>query len=377
MATNIYNKLPGATVAADIMTRPLHSAYWISTGKHLFPLAKPLLSKEQVFSCIAMLESGMYNLPPNDLKDVMAISARNLLYVSKALLCDPYDAAHLDDIKLVLGNVGRNGMVLMVAPLAPQVRSSGMEHWEHVKHEPFMFHGDNCFTSTSLHLSFTGYELPLRIGAHGHIDHDVVIVETVISVHDRGKWVGDIDVLALYEQKNILLRRFKQDVGCCHADRLYRQEKLTSMDNWEELLDVPEDMGRGNIGIVRAHDNWQARQASACISIQKGLQTVILPPQSVCWRCCCTTDWQWVPPTPRSISPSEDRKLIKLHDTKPVAGENLDNSSDEPGDSDESDSSSGSDSSTITIVPFEAPDVSALVWEHDSITRLHTQVMIY
>ena len=305
LATKVYNGLPGATIAADIIKRPLHTAHWLPIGETLFPHSEPLLKRENLFSCIAMLESDKYNLPPDDLKEVMAISARNLLCVSQALLCDPYETSHIHDVTLIIGNVGRSGMILMVAPIAPRLRAMDMEHWEIINHNPFDFQKDDSFPSTTLHLSFTDYELSLKVDDHGSIDHDAAIVETVISVHDKGKWIGDIDVLALYQLDNGLLRRAPRDNCCSHSDRLEHGGRLTSIAKLKELIDIPEDLGQGNIGVIRAYDNWQARQAAACISLQRGFQTVILPPQSLCWSCCCTVEWQWMSPAFPLVSPIE------------------------------------------------------------------------
>ncbi|MCJ1397650.1 hypothetical protein MMC11_000846 [Xylographa trunciseda] len=381
IATRIYDGLPGATVAADIIIQPLHSAHWIPIEEIIFPHPKPLLKRENVFSCIAMLESGTYNIPPDDLKEVMAISARNSLYVSQALLCDPYETSHINDVTLILGNVGRSGMVLMVAPIAPRLRAMDLQHWEVVNHDAFTFQEDDCFPSTTLHLSFTDYELPLKIGDHGAIDHDVAIVETVISVHDGGKWIGDIDVLALFQSNNHLLRRFQHDTECSHSDRVHHKGRLTSIASWEEIIDAPEDLGQDNIGVLRAHNNWQARQAAACISIQRGFQTVILPPQRICWNCCCTAEWEWVPPLPPSVLSKEAVNTANAPDTEAGTTEKL--VQDLPDDSegsdqaDGSDSSTGSDDSNVTTIPFETPDAYESILEFDSITRLQTQVMIY
>lgn len=42
--------------------------------------------------------------------------------------------------------------------------------------------------------------MPFTVGQRGAIDNDIVIVETAISIHDRGRWVGNIDALSLYKK---------------------------------------------------------------------------------------------------------------------------------------------------------------------------------
>ena len=54
---------------------------------------------------------------------------------------------------------------------------------------------ENSFRSTSLHLAFKGYMLPINVGERGSLTHEAHFVETVISVYEAGEWVADLDVL--------------------------------------------------------------------------------------------------------------------------------------------------------------------------------------
>src|SRR5271156_1560081 len=111
-------------------------------------------------------------------------------------------------------------------------------------------------------------------------------IESLVEVHDRGHWVADIDVLG--QLRNGLFGR----VSCiCQEERLGASTRfpdnspfgqgLIAADNWEELLD------RENMEIVvRAHRNWQARLATAAVSVRHGYPTWVLP-DTVCWGCAC------------------------------------------------------------------------------------------
>jgi len=66
------------------------------------------------------------------------------------------------------------------------------------------------------------------------------------------------------------------------------------------LIDSPPE-----IGVVRAHKNWQARLASAALSLQRGHETRILPSE-ICWTCCCA-----LPPLPH---PTEDQNKVSPAD---------------------------------------------------------------
>lgn len=294
----LYQTLSGATIGIEIISRPLHTAHWIPDDKEIFPRPlRTLLPRANALACVAMFDSGCYNLrPTEDMTYVMAISVRNSIYVSNALLSDPFDDSNVDNITLVVGNVGRTGMSLMVSPQDPRIKSSELNYWRQISHAEFDGNLQDSFETTSLHLSLTKYSMPLSIGNRGNnIDHNIAIVEAVISAHDRGKWVADLDILSVYQPHNRMLQRFTNvSLSDCpqHSDKEH-VHRLTSLDSWEELLDIPEDLGRTNIGIVRAHDNWLARLAATCISVQKRYRTVLLPSAAVCWHCCCKAQWWW------------------------------------------------------------------------------------
>jgi len=176
------------------------------------------------------------------------------------------------------------------------VKEVEIEKWNQVLHAPFDGASEDNFTSTSIHLSFTEYQMPFDVGNRGGIDNDLYFVETLISVLDRGKWVADLDVLALHRAQQTLLRRGAFDEKCLkHASSRFPKH-LISFDTWEEVLDTPEKLGQSFVGVVRAHESWMGRLAAACVSVQKGYRTVLLPPgydQIACWSCCLQHPWYW------------------------------------------------------------------------------------
>ena len=301
LASDVYNNLSGATISPGITERPLHTLHWVPKSDRFWKRKDRHLDRAQKFACIAYLESGIYNIPPSDLKEIIALSTRNTIYVSEALLKDPFKTQHRNGIARIIGNVGKTGMAMMVAPVASRIRPCDISSWRQISHNTFQGDREDCFGATSLHLSFTGFEMPFDVGRRGAIDTDIVVVEAVISVHDRGKWVGDIDVLRLYEPSlpmNHRLKRYYEDClppVCFHTkDFQSVPQRLTQIDNWEELLDIPDDLGKEHIGVVRAKDNWLARLAAACIAVQTNLRTVIIPSDdNICWACCCKQQWGW------------------------------------------------------------------------------------
>ena len=82
----------------------------------------------------------------------------------------------------------------------------------------------------------------------------------VVSVHDKGQWFADIDVLKATASSQLVVSRR------CHCGKKTQRtlHDYTSIDTFDELLDPPETPG-----IARAHNNWAARLAAVCIVLQK------------------------------------------------------------------------------------------------------------
>jgi hypothetical protein len=332
LATRTYEDLPGSTISLGIISTPLHDALWLP------PIGEQRLNRQQKFACIAMFESGTYNIEPTALDDVIAISSRNSIFASKLLHHDPSSIEHVDDITRVIGNVGKTGMVLMVAPQAPRLRKIDLNNFRLVSHAPFDGKSEDSFQSTSLHLRFTEFEMAFDIGQRGAIDKDLCLVETLIQVYDRDEWIADIDVLPLFRKNNDAIRRNTITCkGCSLASQTTEiPSSLVSIDNWEELLDAPKGLGKLNVAVFRAHDNWIARLAAACISLQRGFRIVINPVDKVCWSCCCRKKWGW----------SRETLVLSRHAAlNHFDSEDLDN--DDGDDSAEESSSSGSGSDTL------------------------------
>lgn len=238
---------------------------------------------ELSLSCIAMFESGKFDIDPLSLRAAMALAAGDSIYVSDALLSDPSSHISYCGIRRVLGNVGRPKMAFLVPPAAPKLRESDPTKWQLINHEVFDGKFTNSFSDTTLHLSFTGYEMPLDVGVRGLCDSQAVVLESLISANDRGEHVGDLDILAAFADSKLTVMN-----GCyhhasneeSHEDVKSRcQEVLTSLDCWDEFFDSPR-----SVGIFRASNNWQARLAATAASIQKGKRTLVLPPRP-CLQC--------------------------------------------------------------------------------------------
>lgn len=240
------------------------------------------LDRMESFACMIMFESGKFDLPPDQLQNVMAMSAGDSIFVASALLCDPSEEPEFQEIQRVMGNIGRPGIALLVPPGAPEISSPNIGEWNLINHDQFDGNLQDCFQDTSLHLSFTGAELPLSVGNSGKQDIEVYILETIVSVHERGKWVADLDILTALESPSLArIRPFDDhhENAECRGRGFEHCHPLTSLRSWSEFLDRPE-----KDGVFCMHNNWQARLAATAIAINQSNTAIILP-KDVCWGC--------------------------------------------------------------------------------------------
>jgi len=298
VAHKLYETLPGATVSLRIIEQNLLKAHWLpSSMKRILNLVStesrkdaykeiastPVeehikdMTRQDSFACVAMFESGHLNIDPSRLTEVIALCYENSIFVAEILLRDPSIDTSTLGLAHLVGNVGHAGMVFMVSPIEPRVRPA--------QHDPSLIDHlryDNSVADklqgTSLHLSFTTWKMPLDWETTGEIDQEVFLLESVVSVQDKGTWVADIDVLER-EREGIEILKFT--CGCLDA-HFPADADAVSLDTWEELLDPPPC-----VGIFRAKDNWAARLAAVSILIQQGRNhvAVIVDGDRVCWRC--------------------------------------------------------------------------------------------
>ena len=288
-AGRIYRHLPGATVSISIVDQ---SMWKVSYSDRL---SYRLADK---FACIAMFETGSHSVSSGKLESVMAMSSGNSIYVASALLQDPLEPNSYgpQGIVRIVGNIDHPGVVMLVPPQAPLIREADPANWRVINHDEFDGKLESCFSGTSLHLSFTKYEVPLSVPI-GAVDAEVSMVETLISTHDQKHWVADLDIIANLRCEELFKRL--QSPHCRHEGTGPKPSKenavlqigracgrrLVSISSWEELLDPPENLGSTCIGVVRAFDSWHARLATMSVSVQRRLRTVVLPTESFCTIC--------------------------------------------------------------------------------------------
>ena len=253
----------------------------------------------QTYSCILWFES-LFDVAPTRLKNVMAISSGNSLFISADLITDPA-APQRHTIRHVMGNIGRPGTALLIPPSRPRVKKLGLGNWNLMNFDKWDGVPRDCFQHSSLHLWFTGWVLELDVGYSGAQDKELYLLESVVSLHSRGEWIADLDILATMQNSRALIRRWPTDSdltgkevmstrqstqpGCDHGPLKkydYDRLPLAAVEAWPELLENED-----KACIFLAWKNWQARLAAMMICVSQGRHAYLLSDE-VCWHCIST-----------------------------------------------------------------------------------------
>ena len=193
---------------------------------------------------------------------------------------------------------------MLVPPQKPMLRQPNQAAWLDVCTTPFDGAEKDHFSRTTLHLSFTEYNPPIYDGVRGGQDSQVFFLESIISVHDKGDWVGDIDILTAVESFKV--ERLSPPAHCSHEQgSKLATNNMMSVECWDDVLELPR-----NKSVIRASGNWAARLAATAVVVQilpeEGSeiiagQTLLICPSSVCWNCV----------DPKSLSSSSEQHFSR------------------------------------------------------------------
>jgi hypothetical protein len=319
-ARHLYHELPGAKVDLQVTSRTASVAKWWKTYLEV-DRAEVKVTRQQdyalnedtirsfkivsgvplstTWSCIAYFESGGINVDPYAIgSHTFAMCYSTSIFVAKSLLSDPMPRTpgekdkhiSINHIERIFGNVGKPGLTFLVTPRTPKLPALDYSSWHKVAHEPFDGQAQDNFQQTSFHLSFTGYEIPLEIGDRGRCDVLASVLETAVSVYDKGDWVGDIDVLSAGGKWAACPPiRLCPHQATDESSAALTKWSLISIDSWPELLDLPPFQD----AIVRAHGNPIARLALAALAITQRRTVLILPGEgNCCWQCARDLYWE-------------------------------------------------------------------------------------
>lgn len=180
---------------------------------------------------------------------------------------------------------------MLLPPREPMMRQSLPESWKMINNFTFNGRAENHFTRTSLHLSFTDFNAPVYDLNRGQLDTQMFFLEAVVSVHDAGAWVADIDIpAAMSSGKLQIMKSNVSSRTCSHEKGLEPDQDMVSIENWDEIFDQPDESC-----VVRASEDWVARLAVTTVLVQQlgrdkdtGVpekKFVAVCPKDTCWRC--------------------------------------------------------------------------------------------
>jgi hypothetical protein len=281
-ASQLYSQLNEATISPEIVETPIVDRSWAKMVTY-----GSTMSRDQAFACIANFETGGIDLSPSRFANVMAMSTPDSIYVSARLLSDPANIQSQHAIRRLSGNVGKPGLILLVPPADPMTVKPKAGNWRFIDREEYTGQREDYFGGTSLHLSFTDWTISIDIGESGRGRRDVEahLVESLVSVFDRGRWIADLDVLsALNKGSNQVDHQYYYKPGCKHKDG--REVDPTTLENgivttktWDEFLEPPSCPS-----VVMAYENWEAKLALAALGVARG-DRVFVNSDKVCDIC--------------------------------------------------------------------------------------------
>lgn len=293
-ANEIFAHINYPTISLGCLDTPMWQVKWMYNkplmgDNSIYPDTPKSLIRCRTFGCIAFFDSGSINLDPDYFKGVIALCNENSIYVAAIVLSDPSKTPPGTEVRHIIGNIGRKGMSLLVAPQNPQVRNLANDPWL-VNHSPYNHKRKDNFGSTSLHLSFTSWQPSISLpGQDRTIDHDIFYVEAILSVRERGEWVADLDILSIDFENLYKIEPVEESACSCNseAQESFARDSvdIISIDTWNELLDAPKATG-----MFRARGNWAARLAATSIMYQKqqGQSVGIIQEGYMCLKCLCS-----------------------------------------------------------------------------------------
>lgn len=288
VATILYKTMPGATISRGVIGMGLNNAEWLpdtlatEAGGYATDISAEdyfnTMTRVHGLSCIAMFESGQFNLTLDKFRRVVALCVADSIYVSQLVFQDPLVQVEGPQIRHLVGSLGKRGMNLLVSPDVPLMKTAE-DGFFRVNHEIYDGTRNDSFGGISMHLSFTESIIPIVWRSIGQIDQEIFFQESVVSVQCGGEWIADIDVMNLERPQFDI---FIASACSKHSKDLSALGEAVSFDTWDELLDYPPVPG-----VFRARGNHTARIAAACILTQRDLSDhlAVIGGDEICWTC--------------------------------------------------------------------------------------------
>ncbi|KAK7990902.1 hypothetical protein PG990_015182 [Apiospora arundinis] len=259
-----FGTILGPVIQVKVLETPL------IFSKALKPMGDQLGgSRPQISTFTQAISTLVYMVAGHDIshedvpKNVIGISAGDSIFVPEQLLWDPMKTGVRNSFTRILGNIGKPGCVMFFSVEQPITPPLDANFWRVADPQRFDGTAADLFQNTSMHLSFTNWERSLEgFRSSGKQDVEIALMESVLSIRERGRWIGDVDILPAL-RSNIIYRLPPQPL-CGHSSR--NEQPLThmiSIESWDEL----REFSAGSV-VVRANGNWLARLAATAYLAQ-------------------------------------------------------------------------------------------------------------
>ncbi|KAK7918190.1 hypothetical protein PG985_010064 [Apiospora marii] len=282
-----FGTILGPVIQVKILENPLvHTKSMASIGGQTNGARPQISTFTQAISILVYMVAG-HDMSHSDVpSNVIGISVGDSIFVPEQLLWDPMKTGVRNSFTRILGNIGKPGCVMFFSVENPVTCPLDASFWRVANPQRFDGVATDLFQNTSMHLSFTDWERPLEgFRSGGNQDVEIALMESVLSIRERGRWIGDVDVLPALRSN--IIYRLPPQLPCSHSRTEAPQAHMTSIESWDEL----REFSAGNV-VVRAHRNWIARLAATAYLAQSAerdrrhnIRRITVCPSSVCWKC--------------------------------------------------------------------------------------------
>ncbi|KAI3319528.1 hypothetical protein HD806DRAFT_525510 [Xylariaceae sp. AK1471] len=287
LSSSVFTALPQRIIRIETLLQPLVDCSWALEliAQNYSSITIPFLSMAHQIAIISYFAGGC-NIPSADVApNSMGVSVGDSLYVPNWLLDDPLQASKRPFLVRILGNIGQPGFTIFSSVENPMASPLDYSNWRVTDQKAFNGKLEDALGATSMHLSFTSWERAIdQPGDQGNQDSRYRKMESIVSIRERGKWIGDVDMISALRSAKIY--QLPPQSTCDHAPGSAPAVLMISVESWDDLCDLP-----AGLVVVRAHGNWLARLAVASFLAQQAeehsssISRITICPPNVCWRC--------------------------------------------------------------------------------------------
>ncbi|OTB06328.1 hypothetical protein M426DRAFT_21117 [Hypoxylon sp. CI-4A] len=278
-----FETLPERLIRTETLRQPLLKLTWARKSQDLMRIhtikqwsnmwtrrkSLPIVDQLSIISYFA----GRWDFGAGDIaSNTMGISVGDSLIVPSQLLNDPLLSPSCPSFIRILGNIGQPGFTMFSSVKSPMVPPVDDSRWR-VKNTPKFDRKPED-------------GLGDQLGEQGNQDSQCKKMEALISIREKGKWIGDVDIIMALQSPKIY--HLGSPGACGHDIGGPPDLPMVSIECWEDLYVIPP-----GLVVVRAHGNWVARLAVTSFLAQQAqaqgqgniIDRITICPPNICWKC--------------------------------------------------------------------------------------------